>query len=188
MYHQNIALLGLAGSGKSTLAKSLEESHTVLSFAAPVKELSIVLYNTMAEELGREAMKLRSMEDMEGSKTYFRKLIQIAGDELGRGYFGESIWVDKMSRILDYYEENNSPVIIDDVRYPNELNMLISRGFKIVYVDRAGLKRMEHPSESLTYELAQDICEVWAKGLTYMPNKGTKEQFTTNFKKMMTIT
>ena len=36
---------------------------------------------------------------------------------------------------------------ITDVRYPNEAEMVLARGGKLVRIDRPGVTRLDHPSE-----------------------------------------
>ncbi len=64
-----------------------------------------------------------------------RELLQ----RVGKGMRGIDldIWVKKLertvARIVEYADD--APIIIDDVRYPNEVEMLKRYGFKIIYID-----------------------------------------------------
>ena len=64
-----------------------------------------------------------------------RELLQRIGK--GMRAIDTDIWVRKLepvvATIVEYDE--GTPIIIDDVRYPNEVEMLKRYGFKIVYVD-----------------------------------------------------
>jgi len=64
-----------------------------------------------------------------------RELLQKIGK--GMRAIDTDIWVKKLERILASLIGYgiDTPIIIDDVRYPNEVEMLKKFGFKIVYID-----------------------------------------------------
>lgn len=126
-----VGFVGLAGAGKSTMAVQVEHvlpsyrpGVTVkpLSFAAPVKELSHFLIRTMARACGEEYWNTISKESgvRPGSTFTLRDMYVHIGTHIGRK-IDPDVWV----RILEHaiLQRNEQVIIIDDVRFPNELRL-----------------------------------------------------------------
>lgn len=179
MNHPLIGLTGYAGSGKDTAAKSLiEMGWTRVSFADPVRECLLALDPIMAlsyipQESPKEiavgmvrsvttvaARRLASAvaeDDWNFVKGYpeVRRLLQRMGTEVGRNILGENIWVDIAERKI---EAIAGPVVVTDVRFPNEAEMIRRRGGSIVRIERPGLERVnEHSSETEIDKIEPDI-------------------------------
>lgn len=148
------AFVGNKGHGKTTAAKYLVENYgfTRMSFADPVKDISVNMLNEMVAYLdgidgfshGRVNREL--LESMKYSLP-IRKLLQLVGTELGREYFGDKdIWVDAMQANLDSASGN---IVIDDCRFLNEAKMLTDNDFTICRIVRPNLPESEdtHASE-----------------------------------------
>lgn len=137
-----VGLVGLAGSGKSTLAQHWvrTKKFTKLSFAEAVK--------VVAEELHLEPT---------------RSNWQTVGDGL-RQLIGADVWINIMESKIRQWKANR--LVVDDVRYPNEVTFLRSQGFSILGLvrpeedrikDRPELREAkvrEHPSEKLMGQMA----------------------------------
>ena len=98
-------------SGKSSLANLLCESEPrfiKLSFAGKIKILARELF---------------------GMETKDRHLLQQIGTKMRE--IRSSVWID----YLLAEAEDKSFVVVDDVRYPDELQALRSAGFTIVYLE-----------------------------------------------------
>ena len=138
-----IAFMGKMCSGKTTICKylqHLEPRFIILSFAAKLKEIATELFD----------MKIKD-----------RKLLQQIGANL------RSIDEDVFSKYLIKESKKYEYVLVDDARYPNEINYLKNNGFiliklvisskiqkkriKNLYGDNSHdhLKRLSHPSEIL---------------------------------------
>jgi hypothetical protein len=77
-----------------------------------------------------------------------RQAMQTLGTEWGRDIMGEDFWVRIMENRLNFYFD--MPVVVDDLRFPNEYHMLRKRGAKIVRIQRDSIKDVgSHPSEGL---------------------------------------
>lgn len=122
-----IGLHGKQGAGKSTVArKYMAESAAVVkcSFADP-------LYLMTGMLLRRRPGRVRDLDKNEplaefGGKT-LREALQTLGTEWGRELISESIWVDLMQGELKFLEDDGYRVaIIDDVRFPNEVDLIKS--------------------------------------------------------------
>src|SRR5690554_2612545 len=119
-----VAFIGKAGSGKTTLAQEIQKRITasqgptrILSFATLIKEL--------VSDIG-----------LEPESEEYRRACQVIGQYL-RDEVDSSWWVD----ILD--QKINGNVIVDDVRYYNEAEMLSYNDFFFVYLDVPDEVRLE---------------------------------------------
>ena len=151
-----IGISGKMGSGKSTLAAHLEETYGFVrvSFAWPIKELESIqagVYDDRTAEAKLQQIinglvaankagptseaKKHKMMDWLGS--LFTKYTQMPGKKnrpflqsLGHGArerFGDTIWVDYALQEAKEHQK----VVIDDVRYENEIHILKGAGFSL---------------------------------------------------------
>ena len=142
-----LALSGPKGSGKSTVAKTLLNKNplvanaTILSFADPLKKMASLL-------LPPEAFLPENKESLEFGlcgKTP-RHILQTLGTEWGRIHIGENIWAEHMEKRL---LQSKDPVIIDDLRFENEAQMLLLFPIcRIIQIQRKGyFPKDSHASE-----------------------------------------
>jgi hypothetical protein len=61
-------------------------------------------------------------------------MLQLLGTEFGRNLITNDIWV----RVLEAKIEPDDQIVIDDIRFPNEAEMIKGKGGKIVRVTRVG--------------------------------------------------
>lgn len=117
--YPNIVLIGGAGGGKSTAAKFLAElGYTRLACAGVAEHPHKGSPRDVVTRVwGPEAVNDRA------------KLVHL-GDGL-RG-LDPDVWINVLSRELDW---TDGPVVIDDVRYPNEYWALKGRGFVSVRIE-----------------------------------------------------
>jgi len=147
-----IALSGKAGCGKSTIAKNLVKHHGFvrMAFAKRLKEIS--------KELFPEIMK--------APKEEHRKLLQLFGS------FCRLLQPDCWIQIVVNQIHDLDRVVIDDVRFPNEFQVLRKLGFILVRIERSDDLRRPwgynvndpHPSET-----DLDLVESWD---LVLPNDG----------------
>lgn len=81
-----------------------------------------------------------------------RRILQRLGDEAGRQVHGEETWILNLLRRVAAENEAGRPVVVPDVRYPNEAEWLANAGFLVVRVDRPGFSTPvpgEHASEQV---------------------------------------
>ena len=126
-----IGLTGKKGCGKSSVARILRDNHgfKIMSFAQPIKD--------MLEAMGvkREALQDPCLKELElprlGKSP--RQLMQLLGTEFGRELIHPNIWIYLMEERL----KGAGNVVIDDVRFHNEAEMIRERnGGKIVEILR----------------------------------------------------
>lgn len=180
-----IAISGKMCSGKTTLAKLLQDNYdyTVISFASPmkrlVKDMQLPLCERVAqiygdcvhlwgEELGygvagwiiHTFLEPGVKFEFHGKDDRGRKILQQLGHE-ARELFGENIWLLPMKRTI---EDTAGKIVIDDVRYPNELEFCEDNGFVTIRLEvpiKERLRRikklygevkedkLKHPTEKL---------------------------------------
>jgi len=166
-------LVGISGrkrSGKDTLAARLISHHgfTRVSFAEPMRHMLKAQNPIVAAEPGWIGADLRLTDvlgpedDWEVAKELpeVRRLLQALGTEAGRNILGENVWVDAAFRVVD---EIPGPVVITDVRFPNELHYVegwcgSGRYGLTVRVERPSLPPNTdlHPSETALDDAAFD--------------------------------
>ena len=154
-YPPIIGLNGVARAGKDTVAGVLRDlyGYRVLSFSDALNEALIALnpiveipwetdvpglivaghrpgtplflrYDTLVKEVGYEAAK---------EVPEVRRLLQAMGTEVGRNMLGEDIWVQALFNQVD-----KRPVVITNVRFPNEYMETRRHGGVVWRVTRPG--------------------------------------------------
>lgn len=150
-----IGLCGNIGSGKSTCANILVEKHgfTELAFADPLKRACRELFGFTDEQLyGTQEQKQTPDPNWFGVTP--RSVLQYVGTELLRNQMDriipelkQNIFVHAMKNKLESREGN---IVISDVRFQNEVDMIRSLGGYIVLIDRPGLAKQTHASENIS--------------------------------------
>lgn len=162
----NLAFLGRAQSGKDTAAGFLvsEHSYTALAFADPLRSLVwdmnpyvptvpgvTVRLRTLIADVGWDYAKLRYPE--------VRQLMQRVGQAMRER--DPDYWVDDMRKRVNAGLMWNMPMVVSDVRYPNEADMLKRYGFKLVRIIRpgatAGGTAAQHASETALDDFETDF-------------------------------
>ena len=166
--HRNIGIVGRKRSGKDTAAQFLVEElgYARHGLADPLKEAALALdpivstndlpsfgnrtipaparLSTVVDELGWENAKDAVPE--------VRRILQKLGDEAGRQVHGEETWILNLLKRVARENEIGRPVVVPDVRYPNEADELRAAGFRIIRIDRPGFcdpVEGEHASEQV---------------------------------------
>lgn len=154
-----IGLTGRKRSGKSTAARYLVEHHgfTELSFAAPLKAMAmdidpIVSANHTAHWSKDGFLRLSDVveaDGWEGAKDRYpevRRFLQRLGTDGVRNNLGTNIWVQQVEDQLDELWTNdfknnrpNRPIVIADVRFENEADMVCRNGGIVIEVVRPGI-------------------------------------------------
>lgn len=125
---KRIAFTGKMGSGKSTAAQYLvgEQGFTQGSFAARLKEIATI------------ACRMKEKD---------RELLQKLGSEIRKD--APNYWVDVL---MGKVKRTPGDFVVDDLRYKNELEVLLENDFLIVRVatsrdDRFERMGIQHPIE-----------------------------------------
>ena len=131
---EKIAFAGGMAAGKTSVATAIAERYSdsqILSFASPVKEIALNIF---------------------GMKQKNRRLLQDIGTAYRRR--DRDIWVNVL---LSRIDEGKEVVIVDDVRYENELIALKSKGFKIIWLETSQKERIRRLKEKYGVECDEHI-------------------------------
>lgn len=140
-----LGFTGPATAGKTTAAMAIVASAPGIcrvSFALPIR--------AMLQAMGLTAEELTEGKhrpcDLLGGKTP-RHALQTLGTEWGRQMIADDLWLRVgRQRILRALETEHL-VVVDDVRFDNEAEMIRALGGRIISLSRPGLVRLEHVSE-----------------------------------------
>lgn len=146
-----IGFSGKAGSGKSTAANFLANEHWFIKhkMAKPLKNMCRAL--GMSEEQIEGNLK-EVPDPMLDGKTP-RYVMQSLGTEWGRKLIGESLWTDAWLAT----RPENSDIVVDDIRFLNELTTVRSLGGKIIKIVRnLEETESEHESENALHDASFD--------------------------------
>lgn len=139
-------LIGLyspaAQSGKSTVASALQRrlGMRIVSFAAPLKRMVDTLLDAAGlapDEIYERVYGSRKEEpipQLNGVSSRF--LQQTIGTEWGRHAVSKDFWVTTTRAAVESVWALGHPVVIDDVRFPNEFDMVRSMGGKLIRIVR----------------------------------------------------
>lgn len=142
-----------------------------LSFAAPMRAMVRALFKSAGMDMDKVYEKGKNAE-LPLYKTSIRHIMQTLGTEWGRRCINENLW-------CDIAEENINaspiPVVVDDLRFQNEYEMLRRHGAFIVQIVRPGYtKESEHQSNG-----ALDHCNFDAR----LINDGSPQELFQQFVK-----
>jgi hypothetical protein len=141
-----IGFTGPAGCGKSTAAQILQESGwRRISFADPLRRLARRIHPEWCDDIFEHGNKDRIYPPTGYSP---RELLRTLADEIKTLCPGA--FVRAMGLELDRLTmpQHATSVVIDDVRYEAEANLVRARGGWIVHVKRDGIRyRRDHSSE-----------------------------------------
>ena len=196
----NSNIIGLAGrisSGKRVICDVFEEfGYARLYFAYPLKKLISELLSKSIEELDslknveseykfqkNELMHISNVtnipykvvEDVVGNRSFktVRELYVVIGTDLIRNY--DKDWhVNEIRKLI----KSDKKYCIDDVRFPNEVELINELGGDIWYVVRPKIDLV------LNHESETSLCWQYF-GDRVIVNKGTKEELEDSIRKFM---
>lgn len=126
-----IGLVGLIGSGKGTVAEILRDQGCQTdSFAAPLKDATAAIFGWPRDMLEGDTEESREYREQVspfwaerlGIENFTPRLaLQLLGTEVLRDTFHENIWTDSLERRAS---TATAPVVVSDVRFPNELDVI----------------------------------------------------------------
>jgi hypothetical protein len=139
-----IGLVGFQGSGKDTVGSIIQElypSYTTTSFAKPIKSALSSMFGwqakllegtTKASRVWRETQDSYWTEKL-GKPITPRLMMREFGTELIRNQFSQDFWTNRCELFL---QDSKKSVVVTDVRFVNEIEMIKRLGGKIVWVRR----------------------------------------------------
>lgn len=136
------------GAGKTTLAKAIKDYRCteIFSFAGPMRYMVKALFQ-YATDTDFWLFYERYKECNEPTlKTSIRHMMRTLGTEWGRKCIRENFWVDIAEQKIK--SSCASIVVFDDLRFPNEYEMLEKHGAKFIKIIRPSVaKEPEHSSD-----------------------------------------
>lgn len=153
-----IGICGLKGAGKDTIGDIIcknDDSFVKMSFADTLKDITAILMGWDRSLLQGDTLESREWRekaddywsDAFGKMITPRIILQQLGTEVLRNHFLQSIWVDSLKKKIMNSDKN---IIITDVRFPNEIDMIKELGGTIYRVERGELPKWYHELNKLS--------------------------------------
>ena len=149
-----IAFVGYKGCGKTTACTHLKHKYGMapMSFSAPLKDMLRVIGVPESSLSGTQEQKESPLSEFSGVSG--RKMMQTLGTEWGRNLVYSNIWVDLFIKNSENLPKSQ---VVDDARFPNEIEALRKSGFYIVRVSRSELSSNDaHESEKHVSRIVPD--------------------------------
>lgn len=135
--------------GKTTAARFLVDNYDYIkiSFADPLKSM----IERLLHSAGYSPLEVRYFlnegkeREIDVIGTSCRHLARTLGTEWGRELIHPDIWVKIAESKIGH---SRPPICIDDVRFPNEVEMLKSKGFTLVKIIRSSLRHGDDSHQS----------------------------------------
>lgn len=142
-----IGLTGPAGAGKNLVASMVPDA-VVIQLADPIYAGLALMLGVEEQMLRARSTKEQPIEWLNGRSP--RQLLQTLGTDWGRRLVADDLWLTLAARRIDQLEHAGAPaVVIADVRFDNEAEMIRERGGEVWRVDRPpAAAAAEHVSEA----------------------------------------
>ena len=147
-----IGITGSAGSGKDTIGDILVNNFPnweKVSFANHLKDVTALLFGFDRKMLAGETPEDRAIRE-QPDKFWSEKMgrdftprfaLQYLGTNLLRNQLHQNIWVDCLERKI---MESDKNIVITDVRFPNEIDMIRNVGGEVWRVERGIIPMWYH--------------------------------------------
>ena len=150
-----IGLSGRAGSGKDTVANYMVNNYnyTKLSFGNVLKDVVSCIFGWprhLLEGDTKESREFREKEDKWWSthlkiKITPRIALQKIGTDVFRMHFHPDIWLLILKKQITKYDK----IVVTDIRFLNEYNMIKNMGGTIIKISRNEQIKDTHLSENI---------------------------------------
>ena len=151
MNNKVVGLVGKLQSGKTTAANMVINYYNLKNYDSVYKYSFADLLKLMILNAG-----ICTVEELWEKKTEFsRMMMQKIGTEIIRKQVSNDFWVHKMKEKLSNEHIKNSLIIIDDVRFLNEANLINSFDGTLIRIRRPSLERNKNENLHLS-ETEQD--------------------------------
>lgn len=138
-------------SGKTTVASYLtEHGYYRASFAAPLKRMlrTFLIHLGYGPEQIDHYLDAGKEELIPNIRITPRQLLQTLGTEWGRTCVHSDVWLQTWQVTATRYLDSGVPVVCDDIRFPNEAELIRSLGGELWHVHRPESERAtSHSSE-----------------------------------------
>lgn len=146
-----IGVIGARTSGKTTFSRQLvlEHGYVRKPMAGPLKRM---LREGLGLNVEHTDGNLKQLPCPELCGKTPVKAMQTLGTEWGRNVIGEDVWLNAWKRTIQ-----EGLVVVDDVRFPNELDAVKALGGIIVRIRRTGTAGVDaHESEVYALQFEAD--------------------------------
>lgn len=129
-----IGITGKAGAGKDTSANHLWRKHGFvrIAFADPLKRAAQEIFGLTDEQTwGREFKEV--VIPYWGMSP--RRMFQMVGTDAMQSCFGRDVWVKRWMLSYDLVKNSDS-VVVPDVRFQSEADLIHSLGGIVIQIDR----------------------------------------------------
>jgi hypothetical protein len=150
-----VGITGTAGSGKTTVARIMCDRYDFsrVRLAEPIKKMARALGLTHDQVDG--PLKEIPLDELCGKTP--RYVMQTLGTEWGRRTIGEDIWVRVAQKEIGRLVSNGVSVVVDDVRFPDEAEMIRKLGGAMVRVENPVITQSTaHESERHIFNIEVD--------------------------------
>jgi hypothetical protein len=131
-------------------------SYKRLSFADPLRKFSAQILSSLGYN------GLACLEDKKEDKIVEigvspRQMMQTLGTEWGRSCVHPDLWIMVAAGAVEKQLKRGRNVVIDDVRFPNEAEMICRLGGELWLIDRPGVVyEGSHASEGALFDVLPD--------------------------------
>ena len=152
-YPKLIGITGQKGNGKDTIANYLcsKYGYSAMACADILKKICSLIFDLNDEQLNGN---LKEVSDERWFGLTPRKILQFVGTDLFRNNmekldenFGKDIWILTLEKRIMNALNNDKIIVISDIRFQNELDLIKKFNGTIIRVKREGLKSDNHESE-----------------------------------------
>lgn len=157
-------------SGKTFAATILaHKGYQPISFAEPIKRMAVEFFMS----LGYSKEKSLSLAWVDKSVVLpeinlsVRHVLQTIGTQWGREWISENVWNNCFLAKVNQF----SKVVVDDVRFENEVNLIKSIGGKIWLIDRPSVY------QEISAHVSDNALANWNNFDHHIINNGTLEEF-----------
>jgi hypothetical protein len=157
-----IALAAKKRAGKDTFASLLQKYHPYekLAFADSVWEFMLAFDPYVDLQKGWRLTQVVRFHTRDEAKMLYpeiRRLLQMVGTDAVRHMIDNNTWVDMMEAKI---RNSPNPVVISDLRFPNEADLVKRLGGLVVKIERAATDESygsDHVSESYIDVIKEDL-------------------------------
>lgn len=160
-----IGLVGYPGVGKDEAAKALtEDGWKRLSFADNVRAAALGIDPIVTFEFDgpcrlSDIVKKVGWDIAKRQHPEVRRLLQRIGTEGGRDIHGHDCWVELIEIEVDDADIANEDVVITDVRFENEVQLVQDWGGCLVWVEKPGCVPVNDHKSERKYEWLHENCQ-----------------------------
>ena len=147
-----IGITGKANAGKTTAANYIADKYDFrrVAFADPLKK-GLAEFTGLPLRMFYD-QNIKNIDIPEYNNTSLRYMMQFVGTECFRDNFGINFWVNRMLlEIENLDKEGVDNIVIDDIRYQEESEMVKELGGYVIFITRPDENaiRSSHRSEAL---------------------------------------